>query len=316
MTHSQCLYECLKVTRDAPAEVIRAAYRSLSQKHHPDKNIGNQDAASMMSRLNFAYSVLSDAEQRRRYDAQVLRQRIHGSHPHAFHEPAGDDDYASADAATDAAAARGGRTAPGSFEAGKSGGLLHLLRKYAAGRDGKLAAVLLGSCIVLVVVIFWRDWTEQQSMLLLEQAAVQARGAAAPAAHADDDASGTASIGAIHMPEAAGPQVVMQETAPKAPAVPESPAPASKASELERLTAMLKSMGLGLHRLDLPTPPPNEKRVPARAAPAESDKAAMAATATSAPSRSAAPAPVVPPEPARAREEPERAAAPDADAKA
>ena len=31
-------YDNLKVTRGAPAEVIRAAYKALSQRYHPDKN--------------------------------------------------------------------------------------------------------------------------------------------------------------------------------------------------------------------------------------------------------------------------------------
>lgn len=38
-------YDNLKVARIAPPEVIRAAYRTLSQKYHPDKNPGNAEIA-------------------------------------------------------------------------------------------------------------------------------------------------------------------------------------------------------------------------------------------------------------------------------
>src|ERR1700739_1743147 len=57
MTKTYSHYESLNVTRDAPTEVIRAAYRSLSQKYHPDKNMGNQAAAQVMARLNAGYGV-------------------------------------------------------------------------------------------------------------------------------------------------------------------------------------------------------------------------------------------------------------------
>ena len=80
MTKFHSHYESLNVTRDAPPEVIRAAYRSLSQKHHPDKNSGNDEAARVMARLNAAYSVLSDAGQRELYDLQLGQQRIREPH--------------------------------------------------------------------------------------------------------------------------------------------------------------------------------------------------------------------------------------------
>ena len=41
-------YDNLKVTRDAPTEVIRAAYRALSQQFHPDRNPGNAEAGHVV----------------------------------------------------------------------------------------------------------------------------------------------------------------------------------------------------------------------------------------------------------------------------
>jgi DnaJ domain len=64
-------YERLRVSRDAPLEVIRAAYRALAAKHHPDRH-GQSDGSHFdMAALNGAYEVLSDPEQRAQYDAQL-----------------------------------------------------------------------------------------------------------------------------------------------------------------------------------------------------------------------------------------------------
>ncbi|MBB5503579.1 J domain-containing protein [Paraburkholderia sp. MM5384-R2] len=60
-------YDNLKVARNAPPEVIKAAYKALSQRYHPDKN-NSPDATRIMKILNDAYAVLGDAEARRRYD--------------------------------------------------------------------------------------------------------------------------------------------------------------------------------------------------------------------------------------------------------
>ena len=61
-------YENLRVARNAPPEVIRAAYRALSQRYHPDLNPGDADAARVMSLLNVAYATLSDAVRRQEHD--------------------------------------------------------------------------------------------------------------------------------------------------------------------------------------------------------------------------------------------------------
>ncbi|MDB5935298.1 MAG: hypothetical protein JWQ01_2642, partial [Massilia sp.] len=51
-------YDNLKVARLAPPEVIRAAYKALTQKYHPDKNPGDEKAARIMAILNTAYGIL------------------------------------------------------------------------------------------------------------------------------------------------------------------------------------------------------------------------------------------------------------------
>ena len=69
-------YDTLKVARDAPPEVIRAAYRTLSQKYHPDKNQGDFDAEKTMQLINIAYQTLSDPELREKYDKWIKEQEF------------------------------------------------------------------------------------------------------------------------------------------------------------------------------------------------------------------------------------------------
>ncbi|MEW6339685.1 MAG: J domain-containing protein [Paraburkholderia sp.] len=63
-------YDNLKVTRGAPAEVIRAAYKALSQRYHPDKN-DSPDAQRIMRIINEAYTVLGDTDRRAAYDREL-----------------------------------------------------------------------------------------------------------------------------------------------------------------------------------------------------------------------------------------------------
>lgn len=58
------LYDTLGVAQDASAAAIKAAFRSLAQKNHPDK--GGSEA--LMKQIQAAYDVLGDAERRARYD--------------------------------------------------------------------------------------------------------------------------------------------------------------------------------------------------------------------------------------------------------
>ncbi|MBA5685660.1 J domain-containing protein [Rugamonas apoptosis] len=67
-------YDNLKVARMAPQEVIRAAYKALSQKYHPDKNPGDEKAARIMAILNSAYGTLSDPQRRKEHDEWIAAE--------------------------------------------------------------------------------------------------------------------------------------------------------------------------------------------------------------------------------------------------
>ena len=62
------LYETLGVAKDAKPEAIRAAYRKLARKHHPDVNPDNKDAEEKFKKISAAYDVLSDEKKRKAYD--------------------------------------------------------------------------------------------------------------------------------------------------------------------------------------------------------------------------------------------------------
>ncbi|MCM2258044.1 MAG: J domain-containing protein [Vicinamibacteria bacterium] len=73
-------YEVLGVARGASPDAIKKAYRRLARKHHPDLNPTDKGAAARFKELNTANSVLSDPDQRARYDRN-------GSEPSAEAQP-------------------------------------------------------------------------------------------------------------------------------------------------------------------------------------------------------------------------------------
>src|SRR5438876_5203287 len=61
-------YEVLGVNRSATDQDLKSAYRRLAHQHHPDKNPADPHAEERFKEAAEAYAVLSDPEQRRRYD--------------------------------------------------------------------------------------------------------------------------------------------------------------------------------------------------------------------------------------------------------
>jgi DnaJ-class molecular chaperone len=61
-------YRVLGVAKGATEKEIKAAYRKLARKHHPDVNPGNKEAEARFKEIGEAYEVLGDKEKRKRYD--------------------------------------------------------------------------------------------------------------------------------------------------------------------------------------------------------------------------------------------------------
>jgi len=65
-------YKILGVARDATPEQIRAAYRKLAKKHHPDLNPGDKKSEELFKAAASANDLLSDPEKRARFDRGEL----------------------------------------------------------------------------------------------------------------------------------------------------------------------------------------------------------------------------------------------------
>ena len=69
-------YDILEISEQASEEVVRMAYKALAKKYHPDVYTGDPSVAEdKMKHLNAAFSVLSNAENRMRYDAYLRGQK-------------------------------------------------------------------------------------------------------------------------------------------------------------------------------------------------------------------------------------------------
>ena len=68
MPANQDYYGTLGVSRDAPAEEIRKAYKRLARKFHPDLNPGDKAAEERFKNVQEAYDILGDSKKRQMYD--------------------------------------------------------------------------------------------------------------------------------------------------------------------------------------------------------------------------------------------------------
>ena len=62
-------YDILGVSEKATQDEIKQAYRKLSLKYHPDKNLGNTEAIGKFQKISEAYENIGSSEKRRQHDA-------------------------------------------------------------------------------------------------------------------------------------------------------------------------------------------------------------------------------------------------------
>src|SRR4030088_1295687 len=68
MSTKRCYYETLEVERTADESKLKAAFRKLAMKWHPDKNPGDATSEVCFKEINEAYEVLKDGDKRAAYD--------------------------------------------------------------------------------------------------------------------------------------------------------------------------------------------------------------------------------------------------------
>ncbi len=74
-------YEILGVQRTDNDAAIRAAYRKLAKRHHPDVNPGKPEAAERFKEISTAYDLLSDKDKRARFDRGEIDAQGHDVPP-------------------------------------------------------------------------------------------------------------------------------------------------------------------------------------------------------------------------------------------
>lgn len=123
-------YKTLQVDPEADDEVIKAAYRGLARKYHPDVAVSD-DAAARMAAINAAWDLIGDPEARRRYDQD---RKVRAYATEATQREAG-----SAGAAREATGSGGagqGQAASGSAGSGQTGSARTEAPAGAAGPAG------------------------------------------------------------------------------------------------------------------------------------------------------------------------------------
>ena len=71
-------YQVLGVSKTATPDEIKAAYRKLALKYHPDRNPGNKEAEEKFKEAAEAYEVLSDPKKRNNMINLVMRAMATG----------------------------------------------------------------------------------------------------------------------------------------------------------------------------------------------------------------------------------------------
>jgi DnaJ-class molecular chaperone len=82
-------YEALGVSRTASDDEIRAAYRKLAKRYHPDLNPGDKKAEERFKSISAAHELLGDTEKRAKFDRGEIDADGQDRHPHPHAGPRG-----------------------------------------------------------------------------------------------------------------------------------------------------------------------------------------------------------------------------------
>lgn len=80
-------YKILLVSQEASEKDIKASYRKLAKKYHPDVIKDDPEGNKKMYEIQEAYSVLSDEEKRKKYDAALSGDKERGKEERKSAEP-------------------------------------------------------------------------------------------------------------------------------------------------------------------------------------------------------------------------------------
>lgn len=89
-------YAVLGLLPSAEAIAIRAVYKALVQRHHPDKSGNNKESEEYLKSLNEAYETLSNPTKRSSYDQQLEKHNNNASDYFSAEKPLNQDPLDSA----------------------------------------------------------------------------------------------------------------------------------------------------------------------------------------------------------------------------
>ena len=69
-------YEVLGILKNATDAEIKAAYRKLAKKYHPDLNPNNQEAEQKFKDVNTAYKMIENKEAREKYEKGAFNEEF------------------------------------------------------------------------------------------------------------------------------------------------------------------------------------------------------------------------------------------------